>query len=69
FDIVQWVFSFNANLYMGPKIVYGLVGVAGMWLFVYLLINKFSPKRFCAARPFVEKKNAKEESEKIIETK
>ena len=46
FNIVEYFF--NGDMYIGAQIIYGLVGVAGMWLLIYLLINKFSPKRINA---------------------
>ncbi|MEG1508826.1 MAG: DUF378 domain-containing protein [Clostridia bacterium] len=45
FNFVDWIFQ---NAYLGARIVYGIVGVAGLWLIIYLIYNKFSPKRIRA---------------------
>lgn len=35
FNIINWIFG--ANAYLGARIVYCIVGVAGMWLIYYLI--------------------------------
>ena len=54
FNIVEAIFT--AEAYLGAQIVYGLVGVAGLWLLIYLIVNKFSPSRIGA--PDAMKKNS-----------
>ncbi len=46
FNVVNWMFTPNA--YVGARIVYAIVGIAGIWLIAYLIYNKFSPKRIHA---------------------
>lgn len=46
FNVVNWIFTPSA--YVGARIVYALVGIAGIWLLAYLIYNKFSPKRIHA---------------------
>ena len=46
FNIVNWIFTPSA--YVGARVVYALVGIAGVWLIAYLIYNKFSPKRIHA---------------------
>ena len=46
YNIIDAIFT--AEAYLGARIVYGLVGVAAMWLLIYLIINKFSPSRINA---------------------
>lgn len=46
FNVVNWIFTPSA--YVGARIVYALVGIAGIWLIAYLIYNKFSPKRIHA---------------------
>lgn len=41
FNIINWIFT--AEAYLGAQIVYGLVGIAGLWLIIYLIVNKFRP--------------------------
>ena len=53
FNIVNWIFT--AEAYLGARIVYGLVGLAGLWLLIYLIVNKFSPSKINA--PDSMKKN------------
>ena len=43
FNVINWMFTPSA--YVGARIVYALVGIAGVWLIAYLIYNKFSPKR------------------------
>lgn len=43
FNIINWIFT--EPYYLGARIVYGIVGVAGLWLIVYLIYNKFSSRR------------------------
>ncbi|MEG1608598.1 MAG: DUF378 domain-containing protein [Clostridia bacterium] len=43
FNIVNWIFT--AQYYVGARVIYGLVGVAGLWLVAYLIYNKFSSKK------------------------
>ncbi len=46
FNVVNWIFTPNA--YIGARIVYGLVGIAALWLIAYLIYNKFNPKKIGA---------------------
>jgi hypothetical protein len=46
FNVINWMFTPSA--YVGARIVYALVGIAGVWLIAYLIYNKFSPKRIHA---------------------
>ena len=57
FNVVNWMFTPNA--YVGARIVYAIVGIAGIWLIAYLIYNKFSPKRIHA----VEKMNSHKHTE------
>lgn len=43
FNIVNWMFT--EQYYVGARVIYGLVGLAGLWLVAYLIFNKFSSKR------------------------
>ena len=43
FNFVNWIFTSEA--YVGARILYAIVGIAGIWTIVYLIYNKFSPKR------------------------
>lgn len=45
FNFIDYIFQ---NAYIGARIIYGIVGVAGIWLLIYLVINKFSPLRINA---------------------
>lgn len=40
FNFVNWIFQ--GNYYIGAQIIYGLIGVAGLYLVAYLIYNKFS---------------------------
>ncbi len=55
FNIVNWIFTSEA--YLGAQIVYGLVGLAGLWLLIYLIVNKFSPSRINAPDAMKKKSN------------
>ncbi len=46
FNIVNWIFQGNA--YVGARIIYSIVGIAGIWLIVHLVYNKFSARRLGA---------------------
>ena len=46
FNFINWIFTSNA--YIGARILYGIVGVAGLWLVFYLSYNKFSGRRINA---------------------
>lgn len=46
FNFVNWLFTSEA--YVGARILYSIVGIAGLWTIVYLIYNKFSPKRIHA---------------------
>lgn len=46
FNVINWMFTPSA--YVGARIIYALVGIAGVWLIAYLIYNKFSPKRIHA---------------------
>ncbi|HRR89788.1 MAG TPA: DUF378 domain-containing protein [Eubacteriales bacterium] len=37
FNVINWIFG--ANLYIIPRILYSLVGIAGLWLIYYLIRN------------------------------
>lgn len=41
FNFINYIFTPNA--YLGARILYGIVGVAGIWLIAYLIVNKFKP--------------------------
>lgn len=42
FNFINWIFTPSA--YIGARIVYGIVGIAGLWLLFYLAYNKFSSR-------------------------
>ena len=46
FNVINWMFTPSA--YVGARIVYALVGIAGVWLIAFLIYIKFSPKRIHA---------------------
>ncbi len=46
FNFVNWIFTSEA--YVGARILYAIVGIAGIWTIVYLIYNKFNPKRINA---------------------
>ncbi|HRF36708.1 MAG TPA: DUF378 domain-containing protein [Clostridia bacterium] len=46
FNFVDWIFTSNA--YIGARILYGIIGVAALWLVFYLAYNKFSGRRINA---------------------
>ncbi|HIU81681.1 MAG TPA: DUF378 domain-containing protein [Candidatus Ornithoclostridium faecavium] len=46
FNFINWIFTSEA--YVGARILYAIVGVAGIWTIVYLIYNKFNPKRINA---------------------
>ncbi len=46
FNVINWIFTPSA--YVGARVIYALVGIAGVWLIAYLIYNKFSPKRIHA---------------------
>ena len=61
FNVVNWIFTPNA--YVGARVVYALVGIAGVWLIAYLIYNRFSPKRIHAVEVMADHKR-REENEK-----
>lgn len=46
FNIIDWIFA--GDMYIGARIIYGIVGIAALWLFIYLIYNKFSGRRIGA---------------------
>lgn len=46
FNFINWIFTPEA--YLGARIVYGIVGVCGLWLLIYLIYNKFCGRRINA---------------------
>lgn len=44
FNVVNWIFSWSEGAYIGARIIYGIVGIAGLWLLFYLAYNKFSSR-------------------------
>lgn len=58
FNVVNWMFTPNA--YVGARIVYAIVGIAGIWLIAYLIYNKFSPKRIHAVEEMSSHKHTEE---------
>lgn len=46
FNFINWIFAGNA--YLGARILYGIVGVAGLMLLIYLIYNKFNGRRINA---------------------
>ena len=42
FDLVAWIFNGSATL--GSRIVYGIVGLAGLWCITLLFKNLSEPK-------------------------
>ncbi|MDE5549717.1 MAG: DUF378 domain-containing protein [Clostridia bacterium] len=55
FNVINWIFTPSA--YVGARIIYALVGVAGVWLIAYLIYNKFSPKRIHAMEEMASDKH------------
>ena len=55
FNIVNWIFTPSA--YVGARVVYAIVGIAGIWLLAYLIYNRFSPKRIHAIEDMEHHKN------------
>ncbi len=55
FNVINWMFTPSA--YVGARIIYALVGIAGVWLIAYLIYNKFSPKRIHAVEDMSSDKN------------
>ena len=55
FNVINWMFTPNA--YVGARIIYALVGIAGVWLIAYLIYNKFSPKRIHAVEEMASDKH------------
>ena len=58
FNIVNWIFSTSS--YIGARIVYAIVGVAGLWALFYLIFNKFSAARINAPETAMTRKRKKE---------
>ncbi|MBD5085944.1 MAG: DUF378 domain-containing protein [Clostridiales bacterium] len=54
FNVINWMFTPSA--YVGARIIYALVGIAGVWLIAYLIYNKFSPKRIHAVEEMANDK-------------
>ena len=54
FNIVNWMFS--STSYVGAKVIYGIVGVAGLWALFYLIYNRFSAKRINAPETAMSEK-------------
>ena len=48
---------FTPQAYIGARVLYAIVGLAGIWTVVYLIYNKFSPRRINA----IEKGASKEQ--------
>ena len=46
FNFINWIFSPNA--YIGARVLYGIVGIAALWLVFYLAYNKFSGRKINA---------------------
>lgn len=46
FNFINWIFTPAG--YIGARIVYGIVGIAGLWLLIYLIFNKFNGRRINA---------------------
>lgn len=65
FNIVNWIFPGDA--YIGARIVYAIVGIAGLWLLIYLIFNKFNPRRINAVE-CKDKKDMKHENPQIDES-
>ena len=63
FNIVNWIFTPSA--YVGARVIYALVGIAGVWLIAYLIYNKFSPKRIHAIEDMAHHKRHEEYRENI----
>lgn len=61
FNIIDWIFPGNA--YIGARIVYGIVGIAALWLLVYLIYNRFNAKRIHAVECDMRKKMMNDTSE------
>ena len=55
FNVINWMFTPSA--YVGARIIYALVGIAGVWLIAYLIYNKFSPKRIHAVEEMASDKH------------
>ena len=47
FNIVNWMFSTTS--YVGARVIYVIVGVAGLCALFYLIYNRFSAKRIGAS--------------------
>lgn len=43
FNFVNWIFQ--GNMYVAARVIYSLVGIAGIWLLVHLIYNKFNARR------------------------
>lgn len=54
FNIVNWMFSTTS--YVGARVIYGIVGVAGLWALFYLIYNRFSAKRINAPETALSEK-------------
>lgn len=54
FNIVNWMFSTTS--YVGARVIYGIVGVAGLWALFYLIYNRFSAKRINAPETAMSEK-------------
>ena len=54
FNIVNWMFSTTS--YVGARVIYGIVGVAGLWALFYLIYNRFRAKRINAPETALSEK-------------
>lgn len=59
FNIVNWIFTPSA--YVGARVVYALVGIAGLWLIIWLIYNKFKPTSVNAVECMMMKKHKQED--------
>ena len=46
FNFINWIFTPHA--YIGARVLYGIVGIAALWLVFYLAYNKFSGRKINA---------------------
>lgn len=65
FNIINWIFT--ARYYVGARVIYGLVGVAGLWLVGYLIYNKFNSRRIHTIENGI-KENMQEKTHKTSTT-
>ena len=47
---------FSTTSYVGARVIYGIVGVAGLWALFYLIYNRFSAKRIGAPESAMSEK-------------